>query len=74
MKTTVDIPTAMLKEAIKHSKATTKRDAVVAALDDYNRRRRQAALIKHLGTFKDFITPEELAKSRSIRVKQHGVG
>jgi Arc/MetJ family transcription regulator len=66
MKTTIDIPEAMLKEAMRNSKAETKRDAVLAALDEYNRRRRQAKLIRHLGTFKDFMTPEELQRMRGM--------
>ncbi len=74
MKTTVDIPDKVLKEAMKHSKAATKREAVVVALEEYNQRHRQAALVKYLGTFEDFITPEELSESRSSRMKQHGVG
>jgi Arc/MetJ family transcription regulator len=66
MKTTIDIPEAMLKEAMRNSKAETKRDAVLAALDEYNRRRRQARLIRHLGTFKDFMTLEELQRMREM--------
>jgi len=66
MKTTVDIPNEMLVEAMKHSKAATKREAVVAALDEYNRRHRVAALRRHLGTFKDFMTPDELMKMREM--------
>lgn len=60
MKTTIDIPDEDLKEAIKYTGAKTKRDAVVYALKDFNRRRRLAKLSKILGTFKDFMTQEEL--------------
>lgn len=67
MKTTVDIPDELLKDAMRYSGASTKREAVLAALEEFNRRRRQADLIKYLGTFRDFITPEELAESRSAR-------
>jgi hypothetical protein len=67
MKTTVDIPDKLLREAMQYSKAATKREAVLAALEDFNQRHRQADLIKHLGTLKDFITPAELAESRSSR-------
>jgi Arc/MetJ family transcription regulator len=73
MKTTIDIPDEALREAMKYSKATTKRQAVVTALEEYNRRHRQAKLIKHLGTFKDFMTSEELRELRSARNKRHGV-
>jgi hypothetical protein len=71
MKTTIDIPEDMLKEAMENSKATTKRDAVLAALLDYNQRCRQRELIKYLGTFKDFMTQEDLQQSREEREKRH---
>ena len=40
MKTTVDIPEADLQEAIRHTGARTKREAVGIALTELNRRRR----------------------------------
>lgn len=64
MKTTIDIPDEDLKEAIKYTGAKTKRDAVVYALKDFNRRRRLAKLAKMLGTFKDFMTQEDLKTMR----------
>ena len=64
MKTTIDIPDEDLKEAIKHTGAKTKRDAVVYALKDFNRRRRLARLAKMLGTFKDFMAQDELKTMR----------
>ena len=64
MKTTIDIPYDDLKEAIKYTGAKTKRDAVVYALKDFNRRRRLAKLAKMLGTFKDFMTQDELKTMR----------
>ncbi len=50
MKTTVDIPGNELEEAMKHARAKTKRDAIVTALLDYNRRQRIAALVDYSGT------------------------
>jgi len=47
--------------------AKTKREAVVAALSDFNRRNRMAALASTLGTFKEFITPAELRRQREGR-------
>ncbi len=44
--------------------ATTKREAVVTALTDFNRRRRTAALAKHFGTSATFMTHAELMKLR----------
>lgn len=64
MKTTIDIPDKELKEAIKYTGAKTKRDAVVYALKDFNKRRRLAELSKILGTFKDFMTQEDLKLMR----------
>ena len=72
MKTTVDIPNGMLQEAMRHAKAGTKREAVLAAMEDFNRRHRQASLIKHLGTFENLITVDELSESRQARMKRHG--
>jgi Arc/MetJ family transcription regulator len=62
MKTTVDIPDQMMREAMRHAKADTKREAVLAAMDDFNRRHRQASLIRHLGT----------TQSRQARERRHG--
>ncbi len=67
MKTTIDIPEDELKEAIKYTGAKTKRDAVVFALKDFNRRHRLAELAMMLGTFKDFMTQEELKAMREDR-------
>ncbi|MDP3259125.1 MAG: type II toxin-antitoxin system VapB family antitoxin [Thermodesulfovibrionales bacterium] len=67
MKTTIDIPDNELKEAIKYTGAKTKRDAVVYALRDFNRKRRLAELSKMLGTFKDFMTQDDLKAMRKDR-------
>ena len=53
MKTTIDIPEDELKEAMRFTKAKTKRDAVVRVLTEFNRRRRIAELVKYSGTFSD---------------------
>ena len=50
MKTTIDIPEAELREAMEYLGAKTKRDAVVAALAEFNRRHRMAALVRLSGT------------------------
>lgn len=64
MKTTVDIPENELKQAMKFTGAKTKREAIVAAVMDFNRRKRLAKVADKLGTFKNFITVEELHKLR----------
>jgi len=61
MKTTVDIPENELKDAMRFTKAKTKREAVVRVLEEFNRRRRMAELVRYSGTFTDnFPTNEEI--------------
>ena len=64
MKTTVDIPENELEEAMKFTRAKTKRDAIVRAIVDFNQRQRLAKLSKKLGTFRDFMTLQELKAMR----------
>jgi Arc/MetJ family transcription regulator len=64
MKTTIDIPEKDLKDAIRFTGATTKREAVVTALRDFNRRKRIAALTKHFGASDTFMTHADLLKLR----------
>jgi Arc/MetJ family transcription regulator len=64
MKTTVDIPKDLLEDAIKFTGAKTKREAVVTAIADYNRRQRIASLRKHLGTCKNLLTAADLRRLR----------
>ncbi|HZQ47552.1 MAG TPA: type II toxin-antitoxin system VapB family antitoxin [Verrucomicrobiae bacterium] len=61
MKTTIDIPEKMLEEAIKFTGAKTKKEAVLTAVEKYNKLRRLAALNARIrGTFKDFMTQDDL--------------
>lgn len=64
MKTTVDIPDGELEDAMRFTNATTKREAIVTAITEFNRRRRMAELIKRGGTCTDFMTVEELQQTR----------
>ncbi len=64
MKTTVDIPENELRDAMRFTRAKTKREAIVSAIVDFNRRRRMAELVKHAGTCEDLITVEELQVQR----------
>lgn len=66
MKTTVDIPDKMLKEMMRNARTETKREAILMAIEDFNRKYRQRELIKYLGTFKNFMTREELMKMREM--------
>lgn len=65
MKTTVDIPEEALEEAMRHTGATTKREAVVTAIEELNRRRRLARLAGELGSFDGFLSREELDRLRA---------
>jgi hypothetical protein len=67
LKTTVDIPDDELRDVIRFTRARTKREAIVAAITDFNRRRRLAELVKHAGTCDDLITVEELQFQRRRR-------
>lgn len=64
VKTTIDIPDKELKEVMKFTGAKTKREAVVVAVADFNRRKRLENLAGMLGTFEDFMTLDELNKMR----------
>lgn len=64
MKTTVDIPEGDLADAMRFTRAKTKREAIVAAIQDFNRRRRMAELVKHAGTCENMMSVEELQKQR----------
>jgi len=61
VKTTIDIPEKMLAEAIKHTGAKTKKDAILTAVEKFNQRKRLEELNARIrGTFKDFMTQEDL--------------
>ena len=64
MKTTVDIPDGELEDVIRFTNAKTKREAVVTAIVEFNRRKRMAELAKYAGTCTDLMTPEELQATR----------
>jgi Bacterial antitoxin of type II TA system, VapB len=74
MKTTIDIPEDELKEAMRFTKAKTKREAVVRVLTEFNRRRRMAELVRYSGTFSDrFPTTDEIeAVDRENARELHG--
>lgn len=59
MKTTIDIPESELAEAMRFLNAKSKREAVVTALREFNRRRRMARLVRFSGTC-DFVDNETL--------------
>jgi hypothetical protein len=74
MKTTVDIPENELRDAMRFTKARTKREAVVKVLEEFNRRRRMAELVKSAGSFSDaFPTNDEIEAVDAARDRKlHG--
>jgi len=65
MKTTIDIPDKLLREAIKHTGAKTKRDAVVTAVNEFNRRRRLEEMAERLhGSCPGFMNQADLRRMR----------
>jgi Arc/MetJ family transcription regulator len=60
MKTTIDIPDELLADAMKFTGAKTKRDAVVKAIESFNRLQKIENLIATAGTFADLPSNDEL--------------
>ena len=56
-----------LEDAIRFTNARTKREAVVSAIADFNRRMRMAKLVDYAGTWENLMTPEELQAQRRRR-------
>jgi len=67
MKTSLDIPEKELGDLLRFTRAKTKREAIVTAVKEYNRRRRIAALVRHAGTSTTFMTMGELMKMRETK-------
>jgi len=63
---TIDIPDDELAEVVCHTRARTKRDAIVTAISDFNRRKRLEALAEQLGTFDNVMSLEELLRLREV--------
>jgi Arc/MetJ family transcription regulator len=73
VKTTIDIPEKALKEAIRHTGAKTKRDAIVTAVEEFNRRRRLEQFAERLrGSCPDFMTQEDLKRMREDHKREAG--
>jgi Bacterial antitoxin of type II TA system, VapB len=64
MKTTVDIPDGELEDAMRFSRARTKREAIVTAIVDFNERRRMAEFTARAGSCAKLMTAEELQRQR----------
>lgn len=66
MTTTIDIPDEVLQRAMLASGTESAQMAVLRALEEFVSRHDQRTLIPLLGTFEDFMTPEELDQMRSM--------
>ena len=65
MKTTIDIPDDLMAEAMKFTGAKTKREAVVTAVQRFNRLKRLERLNARVrGQFRDFMTQSDLKAMR----------
>ncbi|MBA4386351.1 MAG: DUF2191 domain-containing protein [Verrucomicrobia bacterium] len=60
MKTSLDIPDRELADVMRFTKSKTKREAIVTAVVDFNRRQRMAALIRHSGKCTSLLSNEEI--------------
>jgi Arc/MetJ family transcription regulator len=65
MRTTIDLPRELLVEAMAATGAKTKREAVMLALEELNRRARLARLADELGDSETFMSYEELMERRT---------
>ena len=64
MKTTIDIPEDVMKDALRISGAPSKREVVLNALRDYVQRKQMAELARHAGSCDELMTVEELRRLR----------
>jgi len=64
MKTTVDIPDNELQDAMRFTRARTKREAIVTAIVDFNRRRRMGELARRAGSCPGLTTADKLQRLR----------
>ncbi len=64
---TINVPQDLLEKAMRVSRDASAEQVVVKALEEYAQRHSQADLAKHLGTFEDFMSLDELNKMRGAR-------
>jgi Bacterial antitoxin of type II TA system, VapB len=71
MKTTIDIPDESLSALLRLSRAKTKREAILAAVGEYNRRHEIESLVATFGTWKIDTNEEiEAADLAEAKVKR----
>ncbi|MFT3785055.1 MAG: type II toxin-antitoxin system VapB family antitoxin [Tepidisphaeraceae bacterium] len=64
MKTTVDIPDDVLAEVMRNTGAATKREAILTAIREHNRRAKVDKLVATFGTWDNFMTQEDRRRLR----------
>lgn len=64
MRITLRIPDNDLAEAMRFTRTKSASKAIIAAVADFNRRKRMEELIQHAGTCNALITAEELQAQR----------
>lgn len=67
MKTTLDVPEALLSDAMRACGAKTKRAAVLTALEELVRRTKMQSLARELGNSETFMDSAEL---QAIRLRE----
>lgn len=72
MKTTIDIPDQALADAMRFTGAKTKREAVVKALEEFNRLRRVQDLVASFGTWEIATNDEIEAGDLAVIAEQEG--
>lgn len=65
MRTTVDLPADLMAKALELSPARTKREVLIAALDEYVKRLLREELLQMLGTGFLDLTQEDLDRMRA---------
>ncbi len=73
MKTTIDIPENALADAMRFTGAKTKREAVVKALEEFNRQQRVQNLVASFGTL-DFASNDEIEAGDLEEIALRGAG
>jgi Arc/MetJ family transcription regulator len=72
MKTTVDIPEEVLREAMRNTNASSEREAIVKAIEEFNRKERLSRLADELGKSDTFMTLDELLEMREAeKIRGH---
>jgi hypothetical protein len=62
----IEISDDTLQKAMRAAHTDSPQIAVSKALDEFTKSHGQAALVKHLGTFDDMLSPEEFQELREM--------